>query len=212
MELTQDKILGETREKDVTSSGDIDHDSTINTHNLTTSIDHNTINNNHNLTTDINHNTILNNHDLTTDINHNTIFNNHNLTTDIDHDDITNTHNLTTDIDHDDITNTHNLTTDIDHDDITNTHNIDFTTGYIHFGDFAEDSNLFWDNTNKRLGVGIASPQKNIECISFYGKRLFAGITSPTEGINKTFNFDDRKGDNHSIIITSGLITTWDIT
>ena len=41
-----------------TVSGEIDHNTTINTHNLTTDIDHNTITNNHNLTTDISHDTI----------------------------------------------------------------------------------------------------------------------------------------------------------
>lgn len=70
--------------------GDIDHDSTLNTHDLTTDIDHNTITNNHDLTTDIDHATITNGHDLTTDIDHATITNNHNLTTDIDHDQLTN--------------------------------------------------------------------------------------------------------------------------
>ncbi len=68
----------------------IDHDSLLNTHNLTTDIDHDTITNNHNLSTDIDHNGLTNTHDLTTDINHNTITNGHNLTTDIDHDQLTN--------------------------------------------------------------------------------------------------------------------------
>lgn len=53
----------------------IDHDSLLNTHNLTTDIDHDTITNNHNLTTDIDHNTITNNHNLTTDIDHNALDN-----------------------------------------------------------------------------------------------------------------------------------------
>ena len=39
---------------------EIDHNSLVNTHNLTTDIDHDTITNHHNLTTDINHNLILN--------------------------------------------------------------------------------------------------------------------------------------------------------
>ncbi len=69
---------------------------------------------------EVDHNLTINTHNLTTDSLHNTITNTHNLTTDIDHNTITNTHNLTTDIDHDTITNTHNLTTDIDHDLLTN--------------------------------------------------------------------------------------------
>ena len=63
----------------------------------------------------VNHNSLLNTHNLTTDINHALITGAHNLTTDINHASITNTHNLTTDIDHASITNTHNLTTDINH-------------------------------------------------------------------------------------------------
>lgn len=52
----------------------------------------------------VDHDSLLNTHDLTTDIDHSTITNTHNLTTDIDHDLLTNTHNLTTDIDHGAIT------------------------------------------------------------------------------------------------------------
>ena len=40
------------------------------------------------------------------------------------------------------------------------------TAGYIPFGAgtsaFGSDSNLFWDNTNKRLGVGTSSPQTTL--------------------------------------------------
>ena len=53
--------------------GGVDHDSLLNTHNLTTDIDHSTITNNHNLTTDIDHNTITNAHNLTSDIDHGAI-------------------------------------------------------------------------------------------------------------------------------------------
>jgi len=73
------------------TSGDFDHNSLANTHNLTTDINHDSLTNTHNLTTDIDHNSITNNHNLTTDIDHNTITNNHNLTTDISHDSIADT-------------------------------------------------------------------------------------------------------------------------
>ena len=33
-----------------------------------------------------------------------------------------------------------------------------FTAGQIHFGSFSTSSNLFWDNTNARLGIGTSSP------------------------------------------------------
>ena len=125
----------------------IDHNSLLNTHNLTTSIDHNTITNNHNLTTDIDHNSITNTHNLTTAIDHNTITNAHNLTTDINHDTVAgfvlaehlSLPNTIVSVlsdhtqiwhDHDQLTNTHNLTTNIDHDTITNTHNL--TTAIDH--------------------------------------------------------------------------------
>lgn len=38
--------------------------------------------------------------------------------------------------------------------------------GYVQFnggGYFAGDSNLFWDNTNKRLGIGTSSPQRTLQ-------------------------------------------------
>ena len=56
-----------------TTSGEIDHNATTNTHNLTTDIDHNSITNTHNLTTDIDHNQLTNTHNLTTDISHDSI-------------------------------------------------------------------------------------------------------------------------------------------
>ena len=51
-----------------TASGDIDHDATVNTHNLTNDIDHDTITNTHNLTTDISHDSIS---DVSADDHHN---------------------------------------------------------------------------------------------------------------------------------------------
>ena len=44
-----------------------------------------------------------------------------------------------------------------------------FTEGYIPFGaadnSLDEDSNLFWDNTNKRLGIGTDSPDYNLHVL-----------------------------------------------
>ena len=57
------------------ASGDFDHDSLVNTHNLTTDINHATITGGHNLTTDIDHNNITNSHNLTTDIDHDSLLN-----------------------------------------------------------------------------------------------------------------------------------------
>lgn len=42
------------------------------------------------------------------------------------------------------------------------------TSGQIQFNDssaFGADSNLFWDNTNKRLGVGTSSPTTNFQVV-----------------------------------------------
>jgi len=95
----------------------IDHDSLLNTHNLTTSIDHNTITNNHNLTTDIDHdaltNFVANEHiDWTADQGVTNI-NDANVT-------VTAITQHVASINHDSLLNTHNLTTDIDHDALTN--------------------------------------------------------------------------------------------
>jgi len=44
------------------------------------------------------------------------------------------------------------------------------TDGQIQFNSssaFGADSNLYWDNTNKRLGVGTSSPSASIHCTTF---------------------------------------------
>lgn len=38
-----------------------------------------------------------------------------------------------------------------------------FTSGYVHFGSFTTSSNLYWDNTNYRLGIGTTSPAYNLD-------------------------------------------------
>jgi hypothetical protein len=44
---------------------------------------------------------------------------------------------------------------------------VTFTTGYVPFGQgtasLSQDSSLFWDNTNKRLGVGTVTPAQKLE-------------------------------------------------
>jgi len=51
-----------------------------------------------------------------------------------------------------------------------------FTAGYVHFGSFSTDSNFYWDNTNKRLGLGTTSP----------GQPLDLQTTSATTASNVT--------------------------
>jgi hypothetical protein len=41
-----------------------------------------------------------------------------------------------------------------------------FTAGYIHFGSFSTSANLFWDNTNFRLGIGTSSPSYALDVAS----------------------------------------------
>ena len=47
---------------------------------------------------------------------------------------------------------------------------VTYTTGYIPFGQGTttpnQDSSLFWDNTNKRLGVGTSSPQGKLTILT----------------------------------------------
>ena len=41
-----------------------------------------------------------------------------------------------------------------------------FTAGQIHFGSFSTSANLFWDNTNGRLGIGTNSPAYSLDVVS----------------------------------------------
>jgi hypothetical protein len=53
------------------------------------------------------------------------------------------------------------------------------TAGQIQFSDgsaFAADSNLFWDNTNKRLGVGTSSPSYGLDVSQDINGNLFARL------------------------------------
>ena len=57
-----------------------------------------------------------------------------------------------------------------------------FTAGQIHYGSFSTSSNLFWDSTNNRLGIGTSSPTLGLDVVSTSGAT--AKFTSPaTSGV-----------------------------
>jgi hypothetical protein len=80
------------------------------------------------------------------------------------------------------------------------------STGYVQFnggsGAFAADSNFFWDNTNKRLGIGTATPNSvlniagdkngtsNIDNMQF----VVSGATTSTKGITLGFDTTNNVG------------------
>jgi len=53
------------------------------------------------------------------------------------------------------------------------------STGYVQFnnaGSFGADSNLFWDNTNKRLGIGTTNPGAPLEIVVLTGVSYTADL------------------------------------
>jgi hypothetical protein len=53
-----------------------------------------------------------------------------------------------------------------------------FTAGQVLFGSFSQSSSLFWDNTNKYLGVGTSSPAAGVEVSTADLTTIF--LTNPT--------------------------------
>jgi hypothetical protein len=84
------------------------------------------------------------------------------------------------------------------------------STGQVQFnngsGALAADSNFYWDNTNKRLGIGTASPLINVDiapaAVANVGGVLFIRDSAGVAGTIKIVNFN---GANY---IESGLSTT----
>jgi Chaperone of endosialidase len=56
-----------------------------------------------------------------------------------------------------------------------------FTAGQILFGSFSTSSNLYWDNSNVRLGIGTSSPSYNIDIIQT--ANLSGRIRANTSGV-----------------------------
>lgn len=85
------------------------------------------------------------------------------------------------------------------------------TAGYIPFGAgtsaFGSDSDLFWDNTNKRLGVGTASPGALLDLtggvwVQSQGSEMFNTITRTGAGANANYigNFTWRANNASSVL------------
>lgn len=80
------------------------------------------------------------------------------------------------------------------------------STGYIQFnnsGSFAADSNLFWDNTNKILGIGTSTPSRTLDVV---------GTTSST--VPNVLNILGGIGiagttGGQAVSITTGIGKTW---
>ena len=62
-----------------------------------------------------------------------------------------------------------------------------FTAGQIHYGSFSQSANLFWDNTNTRLGVGTTSPSYTLDVTGTFRNtgiaRLGTGATTTIANI-----------------------------
>ena len=80
------------------------------------------------------------------------------------------------------------------------------TTGYVLFGAYDQDSNLFWDNTNKRLGVGTSSP------LTKFTVNLSNNDYVNTGGANShlTMTNPDATGQNVvSSVINGNVVAKW---
>jgi hypothetical protein len=79
------------------------------------------------------------------------------------------------------------------------------STGYVQFNNasaLSGDSNLFWDNTNKRLGIGTASPHGTLTVLGSSNDQLEIGVAASypyvfesTDGANFYFDVNRRTAD-----------------
>jgi hypothetical protein len=63
---------------------------------------------------------------------------------------------------------------------------------YNNAGAFGANSNLVWDNTNSRLGIGIATPTAKVEVIG-----------AAASGTTKAFAVHNLTGNNNALIVTN---------
>lgn len=84
------------------------------------------------------------------------------------------------------------------------------STGYIQFASstqFGSDSKLFWDNTNKRLGVGTTTPQGALDVTgNIIARTSTSTVTIQGDGsISLNLNADKLDGYNASDLLASSV-------
>src|ERR1700722_2362197 len=68
------------------------------------------------------------------------------------------------------------------------------SSGYVQFNNSSSlggDSNLFWDNTNKRLGIGTTSPGAELQV---FGGAVFIGDANSTSNNNLNLSYNGNTG------------------
>lgn len=79
---------------------------------------------------------------------------------------------------------------------------VDFSTGVNTIGN---DSNFFWDNTNKRLGIGTTTPQYPLTVV---GSTQITGHSSIGDGIPDNPQYEGSPANLNAIFNVSGLLNS----
>jgi hypothetical protein len=91
-----------------------------------------------------------------------------------------------------------------------------YTTGYIPFGQGtttpAQDSSLFWDNTNKRLGIGTNAPATLLNVKGYSASNWITTLQNTgASGHTAYFGYNDGTLTTYGLYITGGLGTSTSI-